>query len=147
MKLRQMRGESLETVTKPGWEALVTVRKVRGNRQDLTFVAADRNFYATEVWDILFDGRRVPRWTIAESNGGYFLLKGAHPWSTPTIRGTITRIARRAVSNVPEFWRDVLISNYEGRDPQCEECSSTSPVPHIPFKRGHRIHCTCSGCF
>ena len=30
----------------------------------------------------------------------------------------------------------------------CSECVATPHgVAHTPFKRGHRAHCTCSGCF
>jgi hypothetical protein len=147
----KMRGKRLENQTKPGWESGVTVRKARGKRSNLRFVVnTGQDSYecqASAVWDIFFMGCRMSNWKLAASCKGYFLCKGTFPWSTLTTRGPITSITRRAVSNVPDFWRDVLVTVYEGRDPQCEDCSSGSPVPHIPFTPGHAIHCTCSGCF
>lgn len=147
-KIRNMRGESVESVTKPGWTQVVDTLPV-ANAHAFLFMAEDgQNCYQTSKrWSITFHDEIVPGWEIVLTSVGYFLTRHQIILSKPTVRGNVSSIARRLIDQNSVFWRDVIVQFYDSRDPQCEECLSGSPVQHFPFTHGHRIHCTCGPCF
>lgn len=148
MNTRNMRGESTSTVTKPGWVEAVTVRRATGKSANRVFFDDSRFQHCSQhAWHIYFQGTMIDDWAIVRCSHALFVIKGAEILSRPYAIVQPRRIARIMAGSTSRFWVDVLRQNFEGRDPQCEECSGVSPVPHFPFTSGHRIHCTCRSCF
>jgi hypothetical protein len=148
MTTRNMRGESTQTVTKPGWVEAVTTRALRGTSANRVFFDDSRNQHTSQkAWAIGFQNRPIDPWAVVQCSHGLFVIRGSQIMSRPWSIVKPRFIARSMADQPGRFWRDVLSQIFEGRDPQCEECSQGSPVAHFPFTSGHRIHCTCRSCF
>lgn len=144
---RKMRGERISSIRKPGWESLITLRRVACDEiGQVTPVGEATCFDYSEQWVIRFNEKKTS-WFLVSGRNGLAIGTRARMTRMTRVVGTPTSLARIELSERGEFWAHVLRNFYGGIDPQCEDCSDGSPVPHFPFRRDHRIHCTCRGCF